>query len=83
MESFVLCLGAFVGVFWFTRRSLVAGLSAALAVGYMYGIVRANVPQSFSHFIFDAGAGGLYLGAWLKGLTPRPSDSERKRSENG
>jgi len=70
MESILLCLAAFVGIFWFTRRSLVAGLSAALTVGYLYGIVRANVPQSLSHFIFDAGAGGLYLGTWLKGLTP-------------
>ncbi len=78
MESIVLCLGAFLAVFWFTRRSLVAGLSAALAVGYLYGIVRANVPQSFSHFIFDAGAGGLYLGTWLKGLTPRQRFRTRK-----
>ena len=77
MESILLCLGAFVVVFWLTRRSSVAGLAAALAVGYFYGIVRANVPQSFSHFIFDAGAGGLYLGAWLKGLTP----SQRSRTQ--
>jgi hypothetical protein len=70
MESIFLCAGAFVGVLWFTRRSLIAGLSAALTVGYLYGIVRANVPQSFSHFIFDAGLGGLYLGTWLRGLTP-------------
>ena len=69
MESIALCLGAFVTVYWFTRRSLVAGLSAALTVGYMYGIVRANLPQSFSHFIFDASLGGLYLGLWLRGLT--------------
>ena len=70
MESIGLCLAAFVGVFCFTRRSLVAGLNAALAVGYFYGIVRANVPQSLSHFIFDAALGGLYLGLWFKGLTP-------------
>lgn len=70
MESILLCLGAFVSVFWFTRRSLVAGLNAAMAVGYLYGIVRANVPEAMSHFIFDAGIGGLYLGVWLRGLTP-------------
>src|SRR5215471_8133507 len=68
--SRILCLGAFLAVFLFTRRSLVAGMIAVLAVGYLYGIVRANVPQSFSHFIFDAGLGGLYLGLWLKGITP-------------
>jgi hypothetical protein len=70
MESILLCLGAFVTVYWFTRRSLVAGLEATLTVGYLYGIVRANVPQTFSHFIFDAGIGGLYLGSFLGGLTP-------------
>ena len=78
MESIGLCLAAFVGVFWFTRRSLVAGLSAALTVGYLYGILRANVPQSFSHFTFDAALGGLYLGLWLKGFTPLQRQRTRK-----
>ena len=69
MESIVLCLAAFLAVYGFTRNSFVAGLSAAITVGYFYGIVRANVPQTFSHFIFDAGLGGLYLGIWQRGLT--------------
>jgi hypothetical protein len=70
MLSILLCLVAFVVVFWSTRRSLIAGLNATLTVGYLYGILRANVPQELSHFIFDAGAAGLYLGIWLRGLTP-------------
>jgi hypothetical protein len=70
MQSILLCLGAFAAVYWCTRHSLGAGLNAVLTVGYAYGIVRANVPQTFSHFIFDAGVGGLYLGILLKGLTP-------------
>jgi hypothetical protein len=70
MESILLCLGTCVTVYWCTRRSLAAGLNAALTVGYAYGIVRANVPQEFSHFMFDAGIGGLYLGIASKGLTP-------------
>src|SRR5262245_18037713 len=70
MESILLCLGAFVVVYWFARRSVVAGLEAVLTIGYLYGIVRANVPQTFSHFIFDAGIGGLYLVTWLMVLTP-------------
>lgn len=41
-----------------------------MVVGYLYGIVRANVPQTLSHFILDAGIGGLYVGTLLKGLTP-------------
>jgi hypothetical protein len=78
MQSILLCLGAFAAVFWFTRRSLVAGLEAALIVGYFYGIVRANVPQAFSHFIFDAGIGGLYVAMWLRGLTPLERLKTRK-----
>src|SRR5580704_6778040 len=70
MESILLCIGAFAAVYWFTKGSLVGGLRAVIAVGYFYGIVRANVPQTASHFIFDAGIGGLYLGTLLKGLTP-------------
>ena len=70
MESILLCVGAFVAVYWCTKRSLVVGLDALMTVGYAYGIVRANVPQAFSHFIFDAGIGGLYLCIALRGLTP-------------
>ncbi len=69
MESILLCAAAFVAAYWFTRRSLVAGLEAVLTIGYFYGIIRANLPQTFSHFIFDAGVAGLYLGTALRGLT--------------
>ncbi|SRR5579875_50785 len=70
MASIILCGVASVVVYWCTKRSLVAGLNAVLTVGYAYGIVRANIPQVFSHFIFDAGIGGLYLGTLSGGLTP-------------
>jgi hypothetical protein len=70
MLSLLLCIGALALVFWFTRYSLTAGLCALLTVGYFYGILRANVPEALSHFIFDAGAGGLYLGSVLMRLTP-------------
>ncbi len=53
-----------------TRRSLIAGLRAVLTVGYLYGVVRANVAQPASHFIFDSAAGGLYVALWLRGFTP-------------
>lgn len=51
--SFVICLSA-------GRRSLIWGLVAVAAVGYFYGIVRANVNAPAAHFIFDAGVVGLY-----------------------
>lgn len=70
MESLVLCAGAFIISLSMTRRSLLAGLSVVFTIGYFYGIVRANVPQTASHFIFDSSAGGLYVALWLKGFGP-------------
>lgn len=46
------------------------GLVAVLAVGYLYGIVRANVPETYSHFIFDAGVVGLYAAQLFRKLSP-------------
>src|SRR5262249_53170277 len=67
MVSIVLCIASFLGCFFAARRSLVYGLISVVGVGYLYGIVRANVYETFSHFIFDAGLLGLYLaqGLWL------------------
>ena len=61
MISIALCLAAFVLCAQMARRSLVAGLCALMAVGYVYGIARANLPDGFSHLIFDAGTLGLYV----------------------
>jgi len=52
------------------RRSLVAGLAAVFAVGYGYGIMRANILETYSHFIFDAGVVGLYAAQLFRHLTP-------------
>lgn len=62
MNGLVLCAVCGIGCFAATRRSAVRGLQAVLAVGYFYGIARANVFDSFSHFMFDAAVGGFYLG---------------------
>ena len=61
MTSIYLCLLALVSSFIAGRRSLVAGLVAVLGIGYIYGITRANLTETFSHFIFDAGLIGFYL----------------------
>ncbi len=53
-----------------TQRSLLAGLRSVVTIGYLYGIVRANVPQPASHFIFDFATGGLYAALWFKGFNP-------------
>lgn len=60
MTGLLLCLVAFLGTALASRRSLVAGLCAVITVGYFYGIVRGNVPQTASHFIFDSAVLGLY-----------------------
>ncbi len=38
---------------------------ALLVVGYAYGLLRANFPNNFSHFIFDAAVLGLYGGVFM------------------
>lgn len=61
MIALILCAGAFLAAYVAGRRSLVSGLAVVIAVGYFYGIVRANVTSAFSHFIFDAAVVGLYV----------------------
>ena len=60
MISIALCAAAFALTFRAARHSLVAGICSVIGIGYVYGIVRANIPDGFSHLIFDAGVLGLY-----------------------
>ncbi len=48
---------------------MVTGLATVLGIGYVYGITRANIPETFSHFIFDAGVVGLYVGQLFRPLS--------------
>ncbi len=73
MVAILLCILAFGITNWAARRSLVAGITAMLGVGYLYGIVRANVISPFSHFIFDASLAGLYLNQLSVHLSPEES----------
>ncbi|HMF56822.1 MAG TPA: hypothetical protein VK619_10805 [Pyrinomonadaceae bacterium] len=67
--SFYLCLASFAGCYLAARRSLVSGLVAVFSVGYAYGIIRANLPETYSHFIFDAGVLGLYAAQLFRTLS--------------
>jgi hypothetical protein len=69
----ILTLAAFTGSWWFGRRSLGAGMVIVLVAGYFFGIARANYPDSFTFFLFDASMTGLYLARFtLPGaLAPR------------
>jgi hypothetical protein len=75
MISVALCLAAFAFSYLAGRRSLLACLCVLMTVGYAYGIVRANVPETFSHFIFDAAVVGLYVTQ----LTRKVGAEERRR----
>ncbi len=70
MLSPLICLFAFAACYVAGRRAIWAGFIATMAVGYFYGIVRANLESSFAHFIFDFGAVGLYLALVTKKYTP-------------
>jgi len=65
-----LCIIAFLLCLVMGKRALWAGFVTALGVGVLYGILRANIEQPASHFIFDAGALGLYLALLSRRLTP-------------
>ncbi|HST52675.1 MAG TPA: O-antigen ligase family protein [Pyrinomonadaceae bacterium] len=77
MVAVLFCLAAFAFAYAAGRRSLVAGLVTVFAVGYFYGILRANLPETASHFIFDAAVLGLYATQLLK----RGSRAERRRTQ--
>ncbi len=58
--SILLFASALTITFVAARRSLVMGLGAVLAFGYIYGITRANLTDPYSHFLFDAAVLGFY-----------------------
>src|SRR5256885_6330988 len=68
--AFYLCLLSFAVCYLLGRRTLVGGLVAVFVVGYSYGITRANLPETYSHFIFDAGVVGLYCAQLFRPLNP-------------
>ena len=66
MISIGLCMVAFLACLYTGRKSLVAGLCTLMVFGYTYGIVRANLPDGFSHLIFDSGTMGLYVAQLIR-----------------
>ncbi|HSZ22120.1 MAG TPA: hypothetical protein VK782_03220, partial [Candidatus Sulfotelmatobacter sp.] len=69
MIAFLICVFAFVSVYFAGRKSLSAGVSLAFAFGYMYGILRANYPEPAGYFIFDSALAGLYLAVFTRKRT--------------
>ncbi|HEV3331245.1 MAG TPA: hypothetical protein VG096_09710 [Bryobacteraceae bacterium] len=75
MIAVVLCLLAFALCYWAGKYSLGKGLVVLLFFGYLYGILRANLLVTASHFIFDAAVLGFYLSQLI-------SAKARKTSSN-
>jgi hypothetical protein len=78
MLSLTLCAVAAAIAFLAGRKSLVRGIGVVITVGYFYGILRANLIEPASHFIFDACALGLYLSQ----VTRSVGSAERLRSKH-
>jgi hypothetical protein len=64
------CVAAFVLSLMAANRSLRHGLLALLAVGYVYGILRANYPDTATYMTFDAAVLGFYIGQLWRPMTP-------------
>lgn len=71
------CFLALIGGIVFARRSIGHGLGFVLSVGCVYGWLRANFLDGFTHFCFDAALLGLYASI-LPRLRAQRSDSRSK-----
>jgi hypothetical protein len=60
MTSLLICIVCFFVTFALARRSLVWGLAVCIGVGYVFGVLKANILDTFSFFIWDASVAGLY-----------------------
>lgn len=78
MISFVMCAAAFAACYWYGRRSMVAGMTAVLVVGYVHGIIRANLYEVLAYFIFDFGAIGFYVAQYTTKLSPEEKRKIKK-----
>jgi hypothetical protein len=70
MTTIIFCVAAFIGTLAAANRSLRQGLLALLAVGYGYGILRANFPDTATYMTFDAAVLAFYIGQLWRPLTP-------------
>lgn len=69
MTTTFFCIAAFVLCVAAANRSLRHGLLALMAVGYGYGILRANFPDTWTYLTFDAGVIGVFAGQLWRPLT--------------
>ena len=71
----IICLLVFAFCYTASRLSLAKGIASVLAVGYLYGITRANFTDQATYFAFDVALIGLYAAQLFKPqdgpMTPR------------
>jgi hypothetical protein len=77
MTSLAICLLCFAVTFMLARRSPVWGLAGCIGLGYVFGVLKANIFDTFSFFIWDASVLGFYASYFSK----RPSPKELVRTE--
>jgi hypothetical protein len=58
--SVALCIAAAIAAYCAGRRSLVTGLLTVFGIGYVYGILRANLQSPAIYILFDSAVIGLY-----------------------
>ena len=66
MTGLFLCSLGFVVTYWMAGRSLGKGFLALLCFSYPYGLLRAQMGDVGSHFLFDAALFGLYFGGFSR-----------------
>ena len=69
MTTIFFSAGAFILCLWAANRSLRYGLLSVMIVGYVYGILRANFPDTSTYLTFDMAVLGLYIGQLWRPLT--------------
>ena len=67
--SLSLCLLAFTVCYVVARRSLIAGLITTMAIGYVFGIIKANLPETGSYFLFDSAVLGFFAARLFRPMT--------------
>lgn len=70
MLGILIPFGCALLCFLAAQRSLKHGLCAVLAVGYLYGITRANIQSTWTYLMFDLSVLGLYAAQLFRPTTP-------------
>src|SRR5438552_4694881 len=70
MTSLPICLICFAVTFMLARRSLVWGLGACVGLGYVFCVLKANLFDTFSFFIWDSSVLGFYASYFSRRARP-------------